>query len=333
MRDKTLGQVPAACDELYQKGLAALEAGDADSAISSFMQALEIEPGFVDCREALRRAQCKAAEKKPGLWKRLFRKDRFSPTLSEAEVMLHVKPLKTISLAEHVLNRDPGNIKAHKLLAKAALVADMPRTALLSLEPLADEDPEHRAIKQELAQALAKSGDTSAAAAIYGQLLKAYPGDGAVLRALRELSGQPVAQQEPETANGHTLDKVAEAASARPLQTPSAPAAASSSDEVINRFEPLLAHCPRNTKVLQTLAEAYARKLMFDQSISFYKRALEIAGGKNAALEKAIAETTLKKFDVELSRLDPKAPESAALREHIQNQRLEFQWHAMEESA
>jgi hypothetical protein len=55
-------------------------------------------------------------------------------------------------------------------------------------------------------------------------------------------------------------------------------------------------------------------------------------GGKNAAIEHAIEETTLKKLDLELSQLDPKAPDYAAQRERLQNQRLEYQWHEMEES-
>ena len=38
-----------------------------------------------------------------------------------------------------------------------------------------------------------------------------------------------------------------------------------SMDVVISRFEPLLVHAPRNIKVIKTLAEAYARKMMFDR--------------------------------------------------------------------
>jgi hypothetical protein len=105
----------------------------------------------------------------------------------------------------------------------------------------------------------------------------------------------------------------------------------SAEDVIINRFEALLVHCPRNIKILETLGEAYARKMMFDQSLSFYQKALEIAGGKNAAVEAAITETRLKKFDMELSQLDLKAPDQVVQRERIQNQRLDYQWHEREE--
>ena len=47
------------------------------------------------------------------------------------------------------------------------------------------------------------------------------------------------------------------------------------------------------------------------------------------SLKSRSKETTLKKLDWELSKLDPKTPEYAAQRERIQNQKLEYQWHAM----
>jgi hypothetical protein len=71
---------------------------------------------------------------------------------------------------------------------------------------------------------------------------------------------------------------------------------------------------------------------MFDQSLSLYQRALQVAGGKNAPIERAMAETTLKKLDYELSQLDPKSPDFTDQSERLQNQRLEYQWHEMEET-
>jgi predicted Zn-dependent protease len=234
------------------------------------------------------------------------------------------------------LNQDPENITAHKLLAQAAMAADLPRTAILSLQTLTEQQPYHRAIKLELAEALASSGDISAATAIYGQLLKDNPQDGKVQQALQRISAQFIPEPAPAPANGHVPDQPAAPAripTLQPLRRQPAPVSAVSADDaIIHRFEPLLVHGPKNTKFLKTLAEAYARKMMFDKSLSYYQNALKITGGKNAAIEKAIEETTLKKLNWELSKLDPATSEYAAQRERIQNKRLEFQWHAMEEA-
>jgi len=145
-----------------------------------------------------------------------------------------------------------------------------------------------------------------------------------------------VAEESPLAMKGRTPDQSCASAVTTvlpPLQPQGEPIATVLGDDaIIERYELLLVHCPRNTKVLEMLAEAYARKSMFDQSLSFYGRALEIVGGKNAAIEKAIEETTLKRFDQELSQIDQKAPDHADQSERLQNQRLEYQWHTMEES-
>jgi cytochrome c-type biogenesis protein CcmH/NrfG len=332
MRETTLDQVPEACAKLYQCGLAALERNEAESAMVSFTTALGIDPGFVACREALRAAQKKAGEKRTGLLQKI--KSCFSPSLIEGEALLHFKPLKAMSMAERVLNQDPGNATAHKLLAKAALALNLPRTALLSLNALANEHPENRSIKLALANALAKSGETGMAATLYGQLLKDNPRDKAALRGLRKIPAGLVGTPAIPPANDGTAPAQAGPApvvAPPPLRPKNAPVAAAPSEEaIIRRFEPLLEHCPRNSRILKTLAEAYARKQLFDKSLSYYRRALQAEGGKDEAIEKAISEMTLKRFDAELGRLDPKAPDYAAQREKIENRRLEFQWHEME---
>jgi hypothetical protein len=159
---------------------------------------------------------------------------------------------------------------------------------------------------------------------------------GTVLRALKKMFARHVTEETSPAINGHAPGQLAASAlttTLRPLRPQGKPVATVVADDaIIKRFELLLVHCPRNTKVLEMLAQAYARKRMFDQSLSFYGRALTIAGGKNATLEAAIEETTLKKFDLELSRIDPKAPDHADQSERMQNRRLEYQWHTMEES-
>lgn len=70
--------------------------------------------------------------------------------------------------------------------------------------------------------------------------------------------------------------------------------------------------------------------MLFDKSLSYYRRALSIEGGEDEAIKKAISETTLKKLDAELAQLDPAAPDYAARREKIENRRLEYQWQEME---
>jgi len=156
--------------------------------------------------------------------------------------------------------------------------------------------------------------------------------ENGIVRSLKHMFGWHVAKEARSGPNGHVPDHPTDSVLAAALLPPHVQNEQAEVDAIISRFEPLLVHCPKNIKVIETLAEAYARKMMFNQSLSLYRRALEIVGGKNAAIEHAIEETTLKKLDLELNQLDPKAPDYAAQRERLQNKRLEYQWHEMEES-
>ncbi|HTQ50115.1 MAG TPA: tetratricopeptide repeat protein [Candidatus Acidoferrales bacterium] len=188
MQEKIITFVPASAQALCQKGCAALNQGDFDNAIAIFNEALDAEPGFVECREVLRRAQWLRAQKNRGFLKRALEEVREFPELLEAETYLRSQPLKAIRIAEHVLNHIPNNILAHKILARAALGADMPRTALLSLDFIYYHVAEHLAITLELVDALTRAGRIREAIAVCGRLQKDYPDNHRVSRALGRLS-------------------------------------------------------------------------------------------------------------------------------------------------
>lgn len=184
MQENIITFVPASAQALCQKGCAALNQGDFDDAIAIFNQVLDMEPGFVECREVLRRAQWLRAQEKKGFLKQALEEVREFPELAKADIYLHSQPLKAIRAAEQVLNQIPDNVLAHKILARAALRADMPRTALLSLNFIYNRIPEHLAITLELVDALARAGRIREASSVCGRLQKDYPDNRHVLRAL-----------------------------------------------------------------------------------------------------------------------------------------------------
>ena len=189
MREKTLDDVSSDCRELYQKGRDASSRCGYDQAIAFFNQVLFQEPGFVECREALRKEQRARVQNNSGFLRQVFEEAREVPELVEAEIYLHSKPLKAIRLAEHVLNRVPTSILAHKILAHAALKTGMYRTAFLSLDYIRNHGgTESLDTNLELANALAETGEVSKGLAICGRLLKEFPENQCVIRTLGRLS-------------------------------------------------------------------------------------------------------------------------------------------------
>src|ERR1041385_1030149 len=134
MAEKSVAEIPRPIRELYEKGHAALQQNNLDYALAIFGQVLAKEPAFYACREALRVTQFKKTGTGSGFLKKMWGTASNSPMVAKGQLALRNNPLEAISIAEQILNGDPGNSGAHKLLADAALAAGLPKTAVLSLE-------------------------------------------------------------------------------------------------------------------------------------------------------------------------------------------------------
>lgn len=187
MSEKNLNEVSPACRGLYKRGHTLLDQGNLTDAIDVFNQVLNEEPGLVAGREALRTAQLARAERNEGFFKHQFEEIGAAALLMEAELCLGAHPLKAMGLAEQVLNHEPKSLGAHKIFAKAALKADLPRTALLSLNFVASHAPETPEVALEIVSALKQAGRATEALSICGRLLKDYPGNKRVARTLGSL--------------------------------------------------------------------------------------------------------------------------------------------------
>jgi len=189
MAEKSLNSIPRPLREQYEKGLAALQRQNLDYAIAIFNQVLLKEPGFYDCREALRAAQFKKTGGKSGFLKKVFGTASNSPLLARGQLALRNDPLEAIAIAEQILNGDPGSTAAHKMLADAALAADLPRTAALSLEIAFRNSPD-RDVALKFGQAVARGGDAEKAERILAELAQTYPNDPEVAKVLKNVSAK-----------------------------------------------------------------------------------------------------------------------------------------------
>src|SRR5437867_3258508 len=141
MAEKSINLIPRATREMYEKGVINLERRNYDYALSIFNQVLQKEPGFYECREKLRETQFKKAGPSKTFLRKVFGTASSSPLLAKGQMLLRNNPLEALHAAEQILNGDPNNMLAHKLLADAALSAGLPRTAVLSLGLVFKQSP------------------------------------------------------------------------------------------------------------------------------------------------------------------------------------------------
>jgi tetratricopeptide (TPR) repeat protein len=330
MPEKSLNEVSQSVRDQFEKGKVALQRNVLDYAFIQFEQVLKSEPGFYECREMLRAAQYKKAAGGGGFFKKMLGTASSQPMIAKGQMALRKDPIEALAIAEQVLNSDPSSTGAHKLVADAALAADFPRTAILSLEIIVKNNPKDRAIRLELAEAYTKINQIAKAEAIYGEMLRANPNDAEVAQSLKNLTAVRTMDEGGYGAlasgEGSYRDVLKDKDEAVALEQEKRQVKTEDvADRLIQEYEDRLKTEPRNLKVLRNVAELYAQKKDFDHSLEFYERLRVIDGGADSSLERAIGETHLKRFDHHLSLLDPNVPDYPQQLAQLQAQKQEFQ--------
>jgi tetratricopeptide (TPR) repeat protein len=332
MAEKSINEISRDVRMLFQKGNDAFSRENFDYAINLYNQVLEKEPGFVECRKALRTAQARKAEGKGGgIFKKMWSSAGSSPMVAKAQFELRKNPAEALLTAEHILNGDPNNSQAHKIVVEAATALELPRTAVLSLEILTNHSPKDKELAVQFANALAGTGEGARAEKFLADFSSTRPYDNELSQALKDLSATKTlgekGYQSIATGQGSYRDILKDKEAAVSLeQEKRVQKTEDNVGKLIIEYEAELKKEPNNLKRLRSLAELYTQKKQFDLALSYYnkiKTATE--GGSDSALDRAIAETTLRKFDHQLSQLDQNAPDYAEKSAGIAAERQEYQ--------
>jgi tetratricopeptide (TPR) repeat protein len=330
MPDKCREQVPSTLRDLYDRGRAVWKRQNWDYGIAIFTQVLQREPAFYDCREALRACQFKKAGTGTGFFRRFLGSASSSPLLAKGQLMLRSNPQEALHLAEQILNGDPHSVSAHKLLAEAALELDLPRTASLSLEIAHKNAPQDKEISLRLGEALLRSGQVAKAEAIYRELERAHPTDQAIGQALKNavarrtmVEGGYEALSSGEGSYRDILKDKAEAVSLE--QEKREVKSQDLAERILAEQEARLAKEPHNLTLLRSMAELLVQQRQYDRALACYERLLQSEGVSDPSLERAVAETTARKYDHALEQLDRQAPDYAGQKARLEAEKLAYQ--------
>src|SRR4051812_21447419 len=190
MPEKNVSALPRDLRELYQKGTQALTRQNPEYAIVCFTQVLNKEPSCFESRQALRAAQFKKVGTTTSFLKKMIGGASSSPAMAKAQMNVRKDPIEAIRILEEVLNGDPSNAAAHKLLAEAALAAGFPKTACFSYEIVLKNAPKDYNVSMDYAQALAKAGQQEKAESVLVDLQRAFPHKAEVGQALKDISAR-----------------------------------------------------------------------------------------------------------------------------------------------
>lgn len=322
MPEKSISEIPKGARDLFEKGTAALQRKNFDYAIALFTQVLQTEPAFYKCRASLRATQREKYGSGTSFFKRVLGTASNSPLIAKAQLALWNNPTEAIAVAEQILNSDPNNLSAHKILAEAALAMDFPQTAVLSLEIALRQSPKDKDIALKLGNALTRTGQEAKAVSIFTKLQEANPNDMEIAQALKNFSAQRTLSEggyekltEGKGSFRDILKNENESLSLEQenRQVKSEEVAA----KLVAEYEAQIAKEPDNLKLYRSIAEIHANGKDFDSALEYYRKIEAKEGGTDPALAQEIIEITLKRFELALSELNQADPQYAEKREQI----------------
>jgi tetratricopeptide (TPR) repeat protein len=332
MAEKSINEIPREPRLLFVKASEAVQRENVDYAITLYNQVLEKEPGFFDCRKALRAAQFqKAGDKGGGFFKKMLSGAGSSPQIAKAKMALSKNPAEAMAIAEQILNGDPNSSAAHRIIVDAANALELPQTAVMSLETMVKNSPKDKNLAIEYAYAVGTTGgDTSQAERVLAELLRHSPNDGELNQALKDLSARKTLDQGGynalEGGQGSYRDILKDKEQAASLEQEKRVVKTEDvTERLIGEYETRLQTEPNNLKLVRQLAELYAQKKQFERSLALYDRVKNSDMGNDPSLERAIADTIVRRYDYQLEQLDAAAPDYTEQSAKLQAEKLNFQ--------
>ena len=331
MAEKEISEISRDARVLYTKANEAAQRENFDYAITLYNQVLEKEPGFFECRKALREMQIRKAGTGGGFFKKMLSGASSSPLVAKGQIAVRTNPAGALAIAEQILNSDPNSSAGHRLLVQAAQVLELPRTGTMSLEILVKNSPKDKSLAIEFANALSASGgDTRQGERILAELLRHSPNDGELSQALKNLSARQTMDEGGyaalEGGKGSYRDILKDKKEAVSLeQEKRVVKTEDTTERLIGEYETRLETEPANLKLVRSLAELYTQKKQFDKAMALFDRVKNSEMGNDPSLERSLANTIVRQFDHQLEQLDATAPDYAEQSAKIQAEKLNYQ--------
>jgi tetratricopeptide (TPR) repeat protein len=330
MAEKTINEISREARVLFTKAQEAGQRENTDYAIALYNQVLEKEPGFFDCRKALRAEQFKKAGSGGGFFKKMLSGAGSSPLVAKGQLALRSNPAGALAIAEQILNSDPNSSGGHKIIVEAAQALELKKTAVLSYETLVKNSPKDKNLAIEYALACAEAGDAKPGEKHLMDMLRDNPTDGELNQALKDMSARKTLGEGGygalQSGKGSFRDILKNKDEAVLLEQQNRMVKTEDRTEtLIKEYEGRLQNEPNNLKLVRTLAELYTEKKQFDQAFTLYDRVKNSEMGNDPSLEAAIAKTKVKQFDHQIEQINPFAPDHAAQVQQLKATKLEFQ--------
>jgi tetratricopeptide (TPR) repeat protein len=299
MAEVTLEEAPRKAREQYEKGLSAMERGNLDYAMDSLMAALDLSPRFLRARKFLRAAAIKKL--KSGSV------NAFTHTLAlisglggvlKTQSQIKKKPEQALKEAEMLMRKDPLNRTFIALVDQAAVAADMPEVAIMTLEVAREHYPNDVKLMQRLGKLYLDSNRMHDARMLYEDLVRLRPNDTNAIKSLKDATALDSMQKGGWSEAGSYRDVMKDTKEATRLEQESkAVKSGKDVDEMIEETLHKIQREPENINYRRALAELYSKAERFDEALQTLQETQKGAGSGDPQIERAISTLQVRKLD------------------------------------
>jgi tetratricopeptide (TPR) repeat protein len=293
---KTVPDLSTRLQQLYEKGLHALRAGNAAYAAEVLANLLREEPGCAAARKALLEARLAAAGGPARGWSRLVAAMRLVWPLQRVgpALLRQGKAEAALGLADELLRIDPSARGTLLFLARSAEAAGLGQVALDALEFAVRLHAADPAAWQALGDYCLRADLPARAVEAFRWLTERRPADRAVQKSLVQAEGIVTARERARRAAEAAAAEAAAAAAAT-----AEPAVARSGDgieELIAKAEgELTATAP--WRVFRDLARHYVQAKRYDDAEGILKQAAARPDADPEVIDDAVAAVVQARYD------------------------------------
>ena len=311
MPEKDHNVVGMEARQLWERGYEQLEKKQWDYAMELLCMAVEKDPGFFECRMALRAAQVKKYENASSMAK-IAGTAANAHNMAQAKVALVRKNyFGALSHAEKVLCGDPESSVAHRVIVDASSALDLPQTMISSLQMLKKVNPENKDLTKELGTALEMLGDWDQAEQVMGQLAAVNPDDPVLQQAYKDTAAKATIfrgqYEKMITEPGAKEEGLGDNVETETLSADEA------LDEKIYHMEERLQGESDNYKLGVDIAKLYVQRRDFERAFEYYDWVLENNQVSDSAIDRAVADAYQAQYDYDIETFPEGSPEREGL--------------------
>jgi tetratricopeptide (TPR) repeat protein len=293
---------------------------------------LSTNPGCIDARKILRKAQKKAAGPKPqkGMSK-LFGGLTNTPFMMKSGSQLKSDPKGLMEAAEKLLAANPANVQALKMEAQAAAAMGLWGTAAFAYENIRDVEPENIENLMSYGNALVEAGRGKEAEKVGERILELSPGSGDAQALLRRASVSVTMDKGKWDEQSDFRSKLANKEQAIELeQQARLTNDADTLNALVIKLTEVVAKDPENINIYRDIIGYLKQLQRYDEALDWVRRARQLPLGRSdTTLEKLESDMTVARMRFKITELQEalaKNPDPAkqAELEAFQKSELEY---------